>query len=390
MAVNTVFQELSEICHNTQSVIAKNVLSWQIMARAMDTTGEEFSDPITNRAYRFQAYRQVTYFLHGRLGKSFRRVVPSCAVWAIRDKYPSPDGTYKGFLHADEKRGIENLLSLPESHKDEFRTREFLTAKLSKAELTVTNGYENVVSKLDEHLRRDDTGRLWESFVDFDSFSRGSLTITEYISRFDILYNKLNKCGKVTLPESVLGLILVRRANLTPDETKLVLTDNGVRNRARYFRDKFHKSLEQALKHFGSKHPANAATATHHTSPLFLFQRQASVKRKATYKRTHKPSTQTCRYCGTQHEFNDRKKSPAYENGADIISQCRFWLPTFLGTGRTQYSTEAANLLANLAADWSEAVAVLATNNRTSRPGGVCYWKLGGLSKKDGRKWRVG
>ncbi|KAI8503707.1 hypothetical protein Bbelb_186780 [Branchiostoma belcheri] len=33
--------------------------------------------------------------------------------------------------------------------------------------------------------------------------------------------------------------------------------------------------------------------------------------------------------------------------------------------GRTQYSTEAANLLANLAADWSEAVAALATNNRT-------------------------
>ncbi|XP_078697818.1 uncharacterized protein LOC144925608 [Branchiostoma floridae x Branchiostoma belcheri] len=84
------------------AVIAEEVLSWQIMARAMDTTGEEFSDPITNRAYRFQAYRQVTYFLHGRLGKSFRRVIPSCAVWAIRDKYPSPDGTYKGFLHADE------------------------------------------------------------------------------------------------------------------------------------------------------------------------------------------------------------------------------------------------------------------------------------------------
>ncbi|KAI8517560.1 hypothetical protein Bbelb_035770 [Branchiostoma belcheri] len=34
-----------------------------------------------------------------------------------------------------------------------------------------------------------------------------------------------NKCGNVTLPETVLGLILVRRAHLTPDETKsLVLS----------------------------------------------------------------------------------------------------------------------------------------------------------------------
>lgn len=84
------------------AVIAEDVLSWQIIARAVDTTGEKFPDPVPNRVYRYQAYRQVTYFLHGRLGKSFRRVIPSCVVWAIRKKYESQDGTYRGFLHADE------------------------------------------------------------------------------------------------------------------------------------------------------------------------------------------------------------------------------------------------------------------------------------------------
>ncbi|XP_078578773.1 uncharacterized protein LOC144863466 [Branchiostoma floridae x Branchiostoma japonicum] len=78
---------------------------------------------------------------------------------------------------------------------------------------------------MDEHLRRDNTGRLWEAFVAFDKYSRGpTTTISEYISTFDILYNKLNRAGDVTLPESVLGLLLVRRANLTLEEAKLVMT----------------------------------------------------------------------------------------------------------------------------------------------------------------------
>ncbi|KAI8516390.1 hypothetical protein Bbelb_049710 [Branchiostoma belcheri] len=35
-------------------------------------------------------------------------------------------------------------------------------------------------------------------------------------------------------------------------------------------------------------------------------------------------------------------------------------------------------------------VAYLRDNRVLSRPGGVCHWRLGGLPKKDGRKWRVG
>ncbi|XP_078679284.1 uncharacterized protein LOC144914924 [Branchiostoma floridae x Branchiostoma belcheri] len=63
--------------------------------------------------------------------------------------------------------------------------------------------------------------------------------------------------------------------------------------------------------------------------------------------------------------YVDLRQSIKYENGAAIIAHRRYWLPTLLGTGRSQYSSEAANLLANLAADWSEEMATLATNNRT-------------------------
>jgi len=124
-----------------------------------------------------------------------------------------------------KQRGIEILLSLPEGPKDEFGTREFLSSRLAMEDLTAEDGYDKVLAKLDEHLRRDDTGRLWESFVNFDKFQRTKdMSVSEYISRFDILYHQLNKTGDVTLPASVLGLLLIRRANLTPDESKLVLT----------------------------------------------------------------------------------------------------------------------------------------------------------------------
>lgn len=49
-------------------------------------------------SYRKAAYRQWILWNHGYLGRANRRVVPSCIVWAVRDRYPAPLGTfYLGF-----------------------------------------------------------------------------------------------------------------------------------------------------------------------------------------------------------------------------------------------------------------------------------------------------
>lgn len=56
---------------------------------------------ITNQKLRFAAYRQFIYWVYQtQLLKRIRKVVPSCVVWAIRDRYP--DDTYTGHKAADE------------------------------------------------------------------------------------------------------------------------------------------------------------------------------------------------------------------------------------------------------------------------------------------------
>ena len=52
---------------------------------------------VENRSLRYAAYRIFTWWVHNRLGKGVRKVIPSCAVWTIRDTFPEESGIYVPF-----------------------------------------------------------------------------------------------------------------------------------------------------------------------------------------------------------------------------------------------------------------------------------------------------
>ena len=63
--------------------------------------------------------------------------------------------------------------------------------------------------------------------------------------------------------------------------------------------------------------------------------------------------------------YVDLRNAIRYENGPHIVRQWKLWLPRFIGTGKKNYSTESANLIANLLADFPKHIAYIIKNNRT-------------------------
>lgn len=62
------------------------------------------------RSLRYAAYRQFTWWTHGYLGKKVRRVIPACAVTAIRTEFPDSNGVYTGFKD-EEDSNIETEIA---------------------------------------------------------------------------------------------------------------------------------------------------------------------------------------------------------------------------------------------------------------------------------------
>ena len=86
-------------CITTAEQFHTNVLNVDVLSIAMVSRSDIRAETpdYTPASYRKACYRQWIMWQHGFLGRSNRRVVPSCVVWAVSNKFPVPDGNYMGF-----------------------------------------------------------------------------------------------------------------------------------------------------------------------------------------------------------------------------------------------------------------------------------------------------
>ena len=122
-----IFRE--QMCYISEGLktvcLPKNVLKTALSA-LNDLRYDNLTDT-SNCAYRYAGYKQYTWWVHNNLGKGVRKVIPSCAVWTIRNNYPSKDGKYISFMESKEgeKRLIEEnwirfLSSIENGHNLEY------------------------------------------------------------------------------------------------------------------------------------------------------------------------------------------------------------------------------------------------------------------------------
>ena len=58
----------------------------------------QLESELLNEQFRFTAYRQITRWAHGVLGRVVRKPIPSCIVNKIREAFLSENSRYKGVL----------------------------------------------------------------------------------------------------------------------------------------------------------------------------------------------------------------------------------------------------------------------------------------------------
>ena len=87
--------------HEEFAIVCLNVAVLRTTLNMLNLRGDRIE--YENNSYRYAAYRQFTWWIHNQLGQGVRRVIPSCAIWAICDMYPEPNNNYVPFLEAREE-----------------------------------------------------------------------------------------------------------------------------------------------------------------------------------------------------------------------------------------------------------------------------------------------
>ena len=132
-----------------------------------------------------------------------------------------------------KRQGGMVVLSLDEE------TQEQVLEYFSATELAVKSGIKKVISYLDSLFEKDKTAAEYEIFKQFDEYIRPhSVSMKDFSDEFEKRWNKTSKTG-TNFSQSVLGCILLKAANLSEYEERLVkatvkeISYNEVKNQLR-------------------------------------------------------------------------------------------------------------------------------------------------------------
>jgi hypothetical protein len=164
------------------------------------------------------------------------------------------------------------LHGLPEDHTSGIRDKVFDEFGIDK--LGAEDGMKELIKFMDEKLGKDELTDSFDKFVDFENYAReNSLSVTEYISKFDQKYKRIEKLG-MKLPSSILAFKLLEGSKIKAEERMLVLTAMDYSNK-----ETLYEQAKKSLKKFKGEMAGASASASVEIKlePAFLAQNEEAL-----------------------------------------------------------------------------------------------------------------
>ena len=218
-----------------------------------------------------------------------------------------------------EKQGIVIALSLPKNDKTQIREKVF--DQISIEDLKKEDGLDKLIGFLDKHLKKDDLADSLEKFGEFEDFQRiEGLSIVEYIASFDSKYRKIEKL-KMTLPPEILAFKLIRKANISHDETLLVLTGMNYANK-----ETLYEEAMNSLKKFKGDIAAGKGSSSSgiKLEPAFLAENEEALLAAGYVKQSHGGKVSKNGRWGYNpcNKSQERQMNPAGPDGKTLTCRC--------------------------------------------------------------------
>ena len=219
-----------------------------------------------------------------------------------------------------EKQGVVIALSLPKNDKSQIRQKVF--DQISIDDLKKEDGLDTLIAFLDKHLKKDDLADSLGKFGEFEDFQRiEGMSIVEYIASFDSIYRKIEKL-KMTLPPEILAFKLLRKANISHDETLLVLTGMNYANKSTLYEE----AMNSLKKFKGDITAGNGSSSSGiKLEPAFLAENEEALLAAGYVKQYRGGKPGRGGYSHGNHAQaaqQDRQVNPLGPNGKPLTCRC--------------------------------------------------------------------